>query len=540
MDRVESARAQRTGLVRFVAAQCVAVATWVVAMACGAPVAVATAGAMCPAAVMVVRIRGRGVPDLAVVLWRYVTGRYRRPGRPVGHSHGSGSIGLIRDGTCLSAVIEILPPPADLTRLDRDRADPDRVLPLAAIARCLSHHDVTLDAIDVIAHGRRTLDTTPAGQVYAQLVGPLPAASVRTVRLALRLDASRCPEAVTSRGGGAEGAARTMTVAAQRVERILGEYRLRARILTAAEVETAIARITRGADPAEFERQWRNVPVPGGFNSGGVVEPRRLDRATLNGIWSHPSLASTITLRLRTGSTPERVRAGALVRTTTRSAEPPAVTGVRPVRGRDRDALVAALPLAVPGLEDLTTLRSLTPADLDALALPVAGCGQLIGSDESGRAVAARLTGSGVRSVYVAGELHLALQIVFRAVAVGTRVVVHTDRPQAWQPLLDGAAGPDRLRLAGRYPGDVEFDTVVYDGVRPATVPPHVTALHIHTHPEQWPRERPDLTLVQPGAAGNRVVLTAGSRRLALTLVTIAAETTHIGRPRTAEPAIAR
>ena len=87
---------------------------------------------------------------------------------------------------------------------------------------------------------------------------------------------------------------------------------------------------------------------------------------------------------------------------------------------------------------------------------------------------------------------------------------------------------------------DAEFDTVVYDGVRPATVPPHATALHIHTHPDRWPRERPDLTLVQPGAAGNRVVLAAGSRRIALTLVTIAAETTHIGRPRTSVPATAR
>lgn len=540
MDRVESARAQGTGLVRLVAAQCVAAAAGVAVASAGAPVAIVAAVAVCVAAVVLVRIRGRGVPDLAVVLWLYFSGRYRRPGRPVDHPLGSGCIGLIRDGTCLSAVLEVLPPPADSARLDRDRAAPGRVLPLAAIARGLSHHDVTLDAIDVVAHGRRVLDTTPAGRVYAQLVGPLPAASVCTVRLALRLDVSRCRDAVARRGGGVEGAARTITVAAQRLERILGESGLHTRILRSSEIDAAVARITRGVDPAELERHWRYVPLPGGFDSGGVVEPRRLDRATLTGFWSLPSISSTVTVRLRPGSTPDRVRAGALVRTTTRSAEPLAAPGMRPVRGRDRAALVAALPLAVPGLENLTMPRSLTTADLDALALPVAGCGQLIGSDESGKAVAARLTGAGVRSVHVAGELYLALQIVFRAVAVGARVVVHTDRPQAWQPLLDGAAGPDRLRLVGRNPGDVEFDTVVYDGVRPATVPPHVTALHVHTHPDQWPRERPDLTLVQPGAVGNRVILTAGSRRTALTLVTIAAETAHIGRPRTAEPAPAR
>ncbi|MFZ2527593.1 MAG: type VII secretion protein EccE [Rhodococcus sp. (in: high G+C Gram-positive bacteria)] len=540
MDRVESAWAQRFGLVRLVTAQCVAVAIWMVASVSGASTTIAASAAACVATVAFVRVRGRGVSDLGIVVWRYGTRRYRRPNRPVDHPDGTGTIGLIRDGTCLSAVVEILAPSEGITRLGRDRIDPDRVVPLSTIARCLSHHDVTLDAIDVIAHGRRVLDTTPAGQVYAQLVGPLPAASVCTVRVALRLDASRCRDAVSSRGGGAEGAVRTIMIAARRVERALGESQLRARILTAAEIDSATARITRDADPADFERRWRSVPLPGGFNSGGSVEPRRLDRGTLTGIWSHPALSSTVAVRLRPGSAPGRVRIGALVRVTTRSCEPFAAPGLRPVRGRDRDALVAALPLAVPGLENMTQSRSTAAADLDALTLPIAGCGQLVGADESGRAVAARLTGSGVRSVHVAGELYLALQVVFRAVAVGARVVVHTDRPHAWQPVLDGAAGPDRLRIAGRYPGDVEFDTVVYDGVRPTVVPPHVTALHIHTGPEQWPRERPDVTLVQPGAAGNRVILGSGGRRTSLTLVTIDAETTHIGRPRTTAPVVAR
>ena len=147
-----------------------------------------------------------------------------------------------------------------------------------------------------------------------------------------------------------------------------------------------------------------------------------------------------------------------------------------------------------------------------------------------------RLFGPGVRSVHVAGELYLAKQIVFRAVAVGARVLLYTDRVGAWRSLLDSAAGPDRLRVAGDYTDDGSFDTVVYDGVRPTTVPPHVSAIHIHMQPDGLPAERPTVSVLQPEASGDRILLTAGTVRVDLTLVTIAAETTHIGRPRIQEP----
>ncbi len=50
---------------------------------------------------------------------------------------------------------------------------------------------------------------------------------------------------------------------------------------------------------------------------------------------------------------------------------------------------------------------------------PPAGCGQLIGSDDYGHGITARIAGPGVGMVYVAGELYLAQQLVFRAVATG-------------------------------------------------------------------------------------------------------------------------
>ncbi|MFD6858392.1 type VII secretion protein EccE [Rhodococcus sp. NPDC060090] len=519
---------------RLVVAQCAGIAVWMAVAATGAPAWVAPTAAAASAALLLIRIRGRDAIAATTTLLRHRFPRVHAPAEIRDAAQPTGRpVGLRWDGTCVTAVVEVLAPAGVTTRLGRDRADSSQTLPLGALSDCLRRHDVTLDGIDVVVHGRRVLDATPAGQVYAQLIGPLPAAAMRTVWLALRLDASTCRDAVDRRGGGTEGATRTIIASARRVIRTLGDSGCAARMLTASEIHSAASRITHGADPLAAECSWSHVRLPVGYSTGGVLDPRRLDASALTHIWTHPSLSSTVAVRMRPGSY-GTTRVGGLVRYATRTADGPVTSGARPVHGRERDALRASLPYASNGLEDITELRSVSRDELDGLALPAAGCGQLIGADESGRAVAVRLTGPGVRSVHVAGELYLAQQIVFRAVAIGARVVIHTDRADAWRSLLDGAASPDRLRIAGEYPGDREFDTVVFDGAQPTTRP-HTGAIHVHARPDQWPRERPTVAIEQPNGAGDRVVLTTRGQRMGLTLVTIAAESAHIGRPRVAQ-----
>lgn len=290
--------------------------------------------------------------------------------------------------------------------------------------------------------------------------------------------------------------------------------------------------VTGCVDPVLLEEERDAVRLPGGLSRASVVEPGHLDRATLTRVWSEPLSSATITVRLRPGFEPGTVRVGAVMRGTSRSPEPGRrMPGTRRLWSRELDGLLASTPTAAAGLEDLVPLRTVQLGDADALTLPVTGCGQVVGADESGAAVSARVTGRGVRTVYVAGELYLAQQLVFRSVAIGARVAIHTDRASAWRPLL-AAAGPDRLRLGG---GERGFDTIVYDGVRPAAVPAGATAIHVHADPDRWPRERPDVSILQPGAAGDRVVLTAGGRRVSLSLVSVGAEAAFLGRPRTGE-----
>lgn len=531
-------RPRRRCVVTVVRAQCAAVIGATTAAATGAPLPAAVTVAVLAALAVAVPVHGLDAVEWGRLWWRFRR-RSLRSG-PVIVDVAAGDdrpVGVCWDGTAVVAVVELVPTAGELTRLTRDRAEPLRRLPLAAIAACLATHDVGLDGIDVIVHGSRVCDETAAGAAYERLIGPLPAAATCTVWLALRFDSVACPAAVARRGGGSEGAARAVTAAARRVVRALAEQHHTARILGAGEIAGAVESVAGCADPALLEEDRGAVRLPGGYSRAAVVEPGHLDRAIMTRVWSESLSSATIAVRLRPGAEPGAVRVGASVRGTSRTPEPRIrMPGTRRLWSRELDGLLASIPTAAVGLEDLIPLRTRHLADVDALALPVTGCGQLLGADESGAAVSVRLTGRGVRTVYVAGELYLAQQVVFRAVATGARVVIHTDRALAWRPLL-AAAGPDRLRLAG---DDRDFDTIVYDGVRPATVPAGTTAIHVHAHPDRWPRERPDVSILQPGAAGDRVVLAVGGRRLSLSLVSIDAEAAYIGRPRAAQPAPAR
>ena len=85
--------------------------------------------------------------------------------------------------------------------------------------------------------------------------------------------------------------------------------------------------------------------------------------------------------------------------------------------GRDTEALRSHLPGAPAALDALTSFTVVDASRLDALAMPVAGCGQLIGSDAEGRGVAVRVVGPDIDVVNVVGELYLAQQVALRAIA---------------------------------------------------------------------------------------------------------------------------
>ncbi|WP_072687341.1 type VII secretion protein EccE [Rhodococcus marinonascens] len=496
-------------------------------------------GALAVAAVLVlvalVQVGGRSSVHWLRTSWRYFAKPEQALSRTVSFQAPTGlSVGLRWEGGSVVAVVEVLPPAGSLTQITRDGFQMTHALPTDALAACLEQHDISLSGIDIVSHGYRAASGTPATDVYDRLVGPLPATATRMVWLALRFDAAESIQAVARRGGGEEGASRAITIAASRVVRALSESGCRARILTAPEVDSTASQISRGVDPRTFTETWNHAPLPGVCNTGYGVDPQHLTRDLLAKLWVPSSLGTTVTIRLRPSGIDGQVKIGAACRVTTRTMpEPLTIPGLISMRGRHRDGLLSNLPFAVSGLDDVMPLTDVPVDDLRALQLPPAGCGQLIGSDDNGHGITARIAGSGVSLVYVAGELYLAQQLMFRAIATGARVLIHTDRPEAWSSLIDSIATPDRLRIAGRSPqSDNRFNTVVFDGVD--ALPPRagVTAIYLYGEPSQWPGAEPDLSIVQPDALGDRILLSTGGTSIELMLVTISSETAFIGRPR--------
>ncbi|MFD4366132.1 type VII secretion protein EccE [Rhodococcus sp. NPDC058521] len=489
-------------------------------------------------AVALIRVGGWSTVDWIRTAWRYSTKREYQITRAVDYEAPTDqSIGLRWDGTDVVALVEVLPPHGNLTQISRGSFKSTHLLPTAAIASCLTQHDISLSGIDIVSHGYRAASGSPATDVYDRLVGPLPATATRTVWLVLRFDALAAKDAVDRRGGGREGAARSITMAANRIVRTLADNNCSARILTAPEVDSAALQVSRGVVPTAFEETWHEVTLPGVSNTGYEIDPKVLSRELLAKLWVPSSLGTTVTVRLRPGSIADHVQVGAGFRITTRTPiDSLNIPGLVSMTGRHRDGLLAHLPIAVNGADDRSLFRDMSLDTLDSLTLPPSGCGQLVGSDDEGHGITARIAGLGISTVYVAGELYLAQQLLFRAIATGARVLIHTDRPDAWAPFINSIATHDRLRLAGQHPQtENRFNTVVFDGVNALPSRAGVTAVYLFGDPSQWPAAEPDLSLYQPNAIGDRITLSTAGTSIELMLVTISSESAYIGRPRTLE-----
>ncbi|NMN96242.1 type VII secretion protein EccE [Antrihabitans stalactiti] len=525
----------KISVANLLVAQLIGIAVAVVCIASGVPGWVTVAVSIAVGAIWLIRVAQQSLLGWIATTWRYFTIKEYSLGNTVDYRAPSGrSLGLYWDGTTVVAVVEVLPPRGGLTRITREAFDSSHLLPLTALARSLHQHDVTLGGIDIISHGHRTRAGTPASGVYEQLIGPLPAVAVRNVWLAISLDAASSTDAVERRGGGREGASRAVTIATQRIVRALGDAGCRSRILTAPEIREAVLKITAGADPTRLAHDWKLARLGENVNIGSAINPNRLGSDLLAKIWIPQSRGTTVAVRLRPGSTSDSVSVGAGWRLTSRTEpDPIRLSGLVSRNGQHRAGVLAHLPIAVPGLENAIPVHEFPVDDLGRLHLPSSGCGQLVGSDEQQQGIATRIVGSGISTVYIAGEIYLAQQIVFRALAVGARVLIRTDRPHAWENLITTIANPERLLIAGEANNsNAGFNATVVDGgVAP---PPHagVTTIYLTTDPSRWPEAKPDVALHQPGAIGNRVLLETGAAKVELSLVTIPRESAFIGRAR--------
>ncbi|MEU8896886.1 type VII secretion protein EccE [Nocardia sp. NPDC048505] len=525
----------RISLQNLLVAQVVALVFGLGALIAGLDKWIALGIAVVAAAIPLIPIAKRTILDWIATWWRYLTKTDYQIGDTVDfRGPDDRSLGLYWDGSRVVTVVEVLPPRGGLTRISSSTVHASHLLPLPELAKCLNQHDILLSGIDIISHGHRSRAGTPAGKIYESLLGPLPATAHRAVWLAISFDAIACPGASARRGGGTDGASRAVTIATQRIMRTLEDADCSARILTAPEIRKSVLQITAGFDPRNLTHRWRYAEIGNAVNIGAAVDPKRLGSDLLAQLWVAPSRGTTVAVRLRPGSSAETVSIGAAWRLTARELpERSKLKGMISMAGRHRDGLLAHLPLAAPGVDDTVPMTEYPIDVIGALHLPSSGCGQLIGSDEENQGVAVRIIGQGISTVYVAGELYLAQQLVFRALAVGERILIRTDRAHAWEQLVQTVGNPERLTIAVEtHQSDAGFTATVVDGVLAPAPHAGVTTIYVTGDPMGWPATRPDLSVHQPGAIGNHVILRTGTAQVDLTLVSIPREATYIGHPR--------
>ncbi|MEX3654961.1 MULTISPECIES: type VII secretion protein EccE [Mycolicibacterium] len=438
---------------------------------------------------------GTTLPRALGLRWGFLRNRRRRTGKnapgplptePFDVPTPDGlQIGFRWNGTTLLSLLKIDENPRALTVLEPGVTVSGEMVPVQALLDCLRQFDITLESIDIISQGARSAGHTDVAAVYDSVLGPLPAIAQRTVWIAVRFNPSRCAEAVRRRGGDRDGILRAATTATRRVANRLAEAGLQPQFLSASGIAAATNQLSDGVSLGTVEETWEDCREGQFRLSSFAVQPDMLTTAGLGLLWTVPSYSTTVCLSLREAAEDDLVQVRGLVRFDSDVRVPTQLRGLVPLHGRQFSALAATLPIpALPGARQIEHWASGLRADaLDELALPASGCGQVIGADQEGRAVALPLFGPQIRRVEIAGTLHLAQQVVLRSLALGARVLVHTRRPAFWRDMVDVVGRHDLLwvadfnRRALQAGSERNYTVEMFDGVPEQSVRIGVTAM---------------------------------------------------------------
>ncbi|MGV0809484.1 type VII secretion protein EccE [Mycolicibacterium setense] len=444
-------------------------------------------------------VRGTTAPRALALRGTYLRNRRRRTRKRTGKA-GPGSlpvepfdvptsdglqIGFRWNGTTLLSLLKIDENPRALTVLEPGVTVSGEMVPVQALLDCLRQFDITLESIDIISQGARSAGHTDVAAVYDSVLGPLPAIAQRTVWIAVRFNPSRCAEAVRRRGGDRDGILRAATTATRRVANRLAEAGLQPQFLSASGIAAATNQLSDGVNLGSVEETWEDCREGHFRLSSFAVQPDMLTTPGLGLLWTVPSYSTTVCLSLRESADEDLVQVRGLVRFDSDVRVPTQLRGLTPLHGQQYSALAATLPIpAVPGAGRLGHWASGLRGDaLSELALPASGCGQVIGADQEGRAVALPVFGPQIRRVEIIGTLHLAQQVVLRSLALGARVLVHTRRPAYWRDMVDAVGRHDLLwvadfnRRAIQAGAERNYTVEMFDGVPEQSVRIGVTTM---------------------------------------------------------------
>lgn len=455
---------------------------------------------------LVLRIRGQSIPrwtSQRLGFWYELRRRKRRVQRfePFDTELPDGSrIGFRWDGSFLMSLVRIEEDPHTITIMEPAVTVAGQTVSVRMLADCLKQFDITVDSIDVISQGARLNGRGQIGAVYDTVLGPLPAIAQRSVWVVVRLDPARCTEAVRNRGGGWDGMVRTAATATRRVVNRLCDAGLRSRIMTAAEITQATDQLSHGVDLGTLHESWSACHQDRLQLRSFVVQPSMFTTAGLGVPWTVPSHSTTVCVSVRRDDRNDLIKLRGLVRFDNYGIAGAHLRDLGQLSGRQYAALICSLPLPSPRRAVTQWVYGKGVDAVGDLELPVWGCGQVVGADEHGRAVALPLFGPGVKRVELCGTLHLAQQVVLRSLALGALVNVHTRRPAGWRTMAEQIGNSDLLSVndsssgAMRVESDRDYRVEMFDGTAEQLVQEGVTTMVVKaSHAE--PSAAADVTL---------------------------------------------
>jgi type VII secretion protein EccE len=458
------------------------------------------------ALMVVVPVRGLSLPRWASVWLGFWYARHRR-GRRIEPERreafdeelADGSrIGFHWDGKILMSVMRIVHEAPAVTIMEPATTVWGQTISARVLADCLQHFDIALDSIDVISQGARSRSRGQIGSVYEAVLGPLPATAQRSVWVTVRLDPTRCAEAVRHRGGGWQGMVRTAATATRRVANRLSDAGLQTEILTADGIAHAIDELSHGRDVSTLDETWLACRDARFELRTYCLAPSILSTAGIGRLWTVPSSSTTMCISLRRDERDDLIKLRGLVRFDGHGQSSLRLRELDHLPGRQYAALMCSLPAPSPRRSVPGWVIAKGVDAVGDLELPVSGCGQVVGADEQGRAVALPLFGPRAQRVELCGTLHLAQQVVLRSLALGASVRVYSRRPAAWQAMVEQVGDHDLLRVNDRRRESIaangSYPVEMFDGASEPTIRQGITTMVVRP-PHAEPSREADVAL---------------------------------------------
>lgn len=368
---------------------------------------------------------------------------------------GVGPVGMRSDGQYALTVIALHGRPFPETVLVPDGADTLDVVPLDAIGSLLRQFGgLELDSIDVVSAGSRVAPDGRYTPRYDEVIGDRPAVGDRHTWLILRLCPQACLNALAYRGDVGVAVA----AATERIRQAAVREGCRASTCSAEQLDAVTQALLGGHAVERFEERWTRLRAGNDYVSSYRIAGNDLSSRLLADLWTIRSKMTVTVLRL-TRDSAGGVGVAGLVRLHTRNplTHPP-LAALHPLPGKQIGALCASLPFGNRALEMDLSRRPLDGAR--CLSVPVGPCGPMLGMTMDGVPLLMPLTDPLKHStVAIHADFDVVASLLLRATAAGATAVVHTDRPEVWEPICD-----ERMVLAGGVQKVNTPDLVVADG----------------------------------------------------------------------------